>query len=157
MDTLLSDTGINSLGLPFHGLPKEERIFKKRIIDLLFDKTSPSFSQYPLRVVYRVLSEEEGNLQSAHVSILFSVSKRHFKRAVKRNRVKRQLREAYRLQKTILTTAVQQKEIKLAIAFLWLSGDLWESSKIALKMQQILDRLVTRLTSEENPLPENKF
>lgn len=124
-----------------YGLSKEERICRKKIIDLLFDKTSPSFSLYPLRVVYRIVSEEEKTLQTEPVSVLFSVSKRHFKRAVKRNRVKRQLRETYRLNKSELNTSCRTGEIKLSVAFLWLSDDLWETQRIRIKMQQILSRL----------------
>ena len=52
---------------------------------------SKSFSIFPIRVVY--MPVEQGEVPA---SILISVSKRRFKRAVKRNRVKRQIREAYR-------------------------------------------------------------
>ena len=52
---------------------------------------SKSFSIFPIRVVYMPVEQGE-----APASILISVSKRRFKRAVKRNRVKRQIREAYR-------------------------------------------------------------
>ena len=58
---------------------------------------SKSFSIFPIRVVYMPVEQGE-----APVSILISVSKRRFKRAVKRNRVKRQIREAYRKNKELL-------------------------------------------------------
>ena len=57
----------------------------------MFAGGSRSFSNFPLRVVW--LPVEELDVQA---SILISVSKRRFKRAVKRNRIKRQIREAYR-------------------------------------------------------------
>src|SRR3712207_7886162 len=60
--------------------------------------TSKSFSIFPIRIVYMPLEEAK---QPA--SILISVSKRKFKRAVRRNRVKRQIREAYRRNKHLLT------------------------------------------------------
>lgn len=60
----------------------------------MFAGGSRSFSVFPLRVVYLPVEELE-----ADASILISVSKRRFKRAVKRNRVKRQIREAYRVNK----------------------------------------------------------
>ena len=56
---------------------------------------SKSFSIFPIRVVYMPVEQGE-----APASILISVSKRRFKRAVKRNRVKRQIREAYRKNKS---------------------------------------------------------
>ena len=58
---------------------------------------SKSFSIFPIRVVYMPVEQGE-----APASILISVSKRRFKRAVKRNRVKRQIREAYRKNKYLL-------------------------------------------------------
>lgn len=72
-------------------LHKTERLDKKKVIDKMFSGGARSFSVFPLRVVYLSVEELE-----APVSILVSVSKRRFKRAVKRNRVKRQIREAYR-------------------------------------------------------------
>ena len=70
-------------------LRKSERLDKKKVIEKMFAGGSRSFSVFPLRVVYLPVEELE-----APVSILVSVSKRRFKRAVKRNRVKRQIREA---------------------------------------------------------------
>ena len=57
----------------------------------------------------------------APVSILVSVSKRRFKRAVKRNRVKRQIREAYRMNKHGLLAVLTEKKCRLAVAFIYLS------------------------------------
>ena len=70
-------------------LRKSERLDRKKVIEKMFAGGSRSFSVFPLRVVYLPVEELE-----APVSILVSVSKRRFKRAVKRNRVKRQIREA---------------------------------------------------------------
>ena len=67
-------------------LHKSERLDKKKVIDKMFSGGARSFSVFPLRVVYLPVEELE-----APVSILVSVSKRRFKRAVKRNRVKRQI------------------------------------------------------------------
>ena len=62
-------------------LRKSERLDKKKVIEKMFAGGSRSFSVFPLRVVYLPVEELE-----APVSILVSVSKRRFKRAVKRNR-----------------------------------------------------------------------
>ena len=78
-----------------HTLSKEERLSWKRHIDRLFTE-GRSFVAFPLRVVY-LLSDEEG--MPVRASFLVSVPKKRFKRAVKRNRIKRQVREAYRMHK----------------------------------------------------------
>ena len=64
-------------------LSKEERLSWKRYIDLLFAK-GQSFVAFPLRVVYLAVEEET----LAPVSILVSVPKKKFRRAVKRNLIK---------------------------------------------------------------------
>ena len=80
---------------------------------------SKSFSIFPIRVVY--MPVEQGEVPA---TILISVSKRRFKRAVKRNRVKRQIREVYRKNKQPLLDGLQNKGQRLAIAFIYLSDEL---------------------------------
>lgn len=122
-------------------LRKPERLDKKKIIEKMFAGGSRSFSMYPLRVVYLPVEE-----QDAQVSILVSVSKRHFKRAVKRNRVKRQIREAYRLNKHLLITPLQRHgSPRLAVAFLYLSNELTSTSLIAERMRTALTRIAEQV------------
>jgi ribonuclease P protein component len=78
------------------------------------------------------------------VQVLVSVSKRHFKHAVDRNRVKRQVREAYRHHKQILTAKVQQTQT-LAIAFIWLADKHHESATIEKCVKRLLGKVADRL------------
>ena len=105
----------------------------------MFAGGSRSFSVFPLRVVYLPVEELE-----ADASILISVSKRRFKRAVKRNRVKRQIREAYRVNKHELLNALAEKKCRLAIAFIYLSDQLTESSVIEERVKTALARIVEK-------------
>lgn len=123
-------------------LHKSERLDKKKVIEKLFAGGSRSFSVFPLRVVYLPVEELE-----APASILVSVSKRRFKRAVKRNRVKRQIREAYRLNKHGLLDVLADKQCRLAIAFIYLSDQLVESSLIAERMKTALARIAEKVAS----------
>ncbi len=92
---------------------KEERLCSKRLITLLFSKGS-SFNLYPLRFVYYT----EPGLTPAPTQVVISVSKRHFKRAVDRNRLKRQMREAYRLNKHILFAEPDKAPALLGILYI---------------------------------------
>lgn len=123
-------------------LRKPERLSRKKIIEKLFAGGSRSFSIFPLRVVW--LPVEELNVQA---SLLVSVSKRRFKRAVKRNRVKRQIREAYRLNKQPLLEALAEKDLRLALAFIYLSDELVDSTVIAEKMKIALVRIVEKVSA----------
>ncbi len=108
-------------------LSKEERLCSRKALEELFEGSNKTILAYPLRAVFQK-TEETG------IRIMVSVSKRFFKRAVKRNRVKRQLREAYRLNKHILKPASGG----VNIAFLWNSNELLPTEKVIGKMQNLL-------------------
>lgn len=110
-------------------LSKAERLSWKRYIDLLFLR-GQSFVAYPLRVVYLPV---EGTL-SVPVSFLVSVPKKKFKRAVKRNLVKRQVREAYRVRKQGLYDALTLSGKQLLVAFIYLDKEIASFSEMEKSM-----------------------
>ena len=121
---------------------KRERIVSKKLIEQLFSKGSSfSISAFPLRIV---VMETTRVADDAPVQVLVSGSKRHFKHAVDRNRVKRQIREAYRHHKQILTERVQQQQT-LAIAFIWLADGLHESATVEKSVRILLGKAAERL------------
>ena len=79
------------------GLGKRERLKSRKQIDNLFAE-GKSFAVFPIRVTYSFMPTDGDAL----VQIGVTVSKRNFKKAVDRNRIKRLFREAYRLQKAEL-------------------------------------------------------
>ena len=99
-------------------LGKQERIKGAKRIDVIFS-SGDSFISYPLRIVYVKRIKENVDL-----SMLVSVSKKRFKRAVKRNRVKRLVRESFRLNKTVFENLCQQYDIGIDIVFLYLKNEL---------------------------------
>ena len=127
-----------------HTLSKQERLCGMKLTDRLFNGAgSQSMAAFPLRVVWMEIERET---QAPPVQILVSVSKRHFKHAVKRNRVKRQLREAYRSAKQPLFEKLEETPQRaVAMAVIWLSNDLYPSSKVAECMRILIQRLVEKL------------
>ena len=118
---------------------KKERISFKKEIDLLF-KQGDTFTSFPFRVVFL----EQKPFSEATVSILISVPKRKFKHAVKRNRMKRLVREAYRLNKTSLIEHFQEKESGLLIAFLFIGNELYHWKEIEAAVQKALKILIEK-------------
>ena len=115
-------------------LRKSERLDKKKVIEKMFAGGSRSFSVFPLRVVYLPVEELE-----APVSILVSVSKR--------NRVKRQIRETYRMNKHGLLAVLTEKKCRLAVAFIYLSDQLVDSSVIEDRMKTALARIAEKVAA----------
>lgn len=126
---------------------KEERLCRKTLIEKLFHKEgSRSMAAFPLRLVYmKSPAGEDGPA----AQMLVSVPKRCFKRAVKRNRVKRQVREAYRKNKHILYDKLEQLDgTRLAMAFIWLDDSLWDTPKVEQKVTNLMQRLAEKLESK---------
>ncbi len=77
-------------------LPKSKIIKSKKTIEKLFKKAN-SLHKYPVRLVFSVEKNDENGYKTA-----FFVPKKKFKKAVDRNRIKRLMREAFRLQQNQL-------------------------------------------------------
>ncbi|WP_308769307.1 ribonuclease P protein component [uncultured Bacteroides sp.] len=122
-------------------LPKVERLNSRILIEKLFTGGSKSLPAFPLRIVY--MPVEGDTLPIA--TILISVPKKRFKRAVKRNRVKRQIREAYRKHKQILIDSLKNSNKKVALAFIWLDNELHDSAEVEAKVVKLLQLTAERL------------
>lgn len=114
---------------------KSERLCNKNLFEALL-ASGHSFVKYPFRIVVKE-STEPGDFP---VRIAISVSKRKFKRAVKRNRIKRLAREAFRLNKSELYQSIDNKRT-LDILFIYIDNQTLEYPKIEKAMQSALQKI----------------
>lgn len=92
--------------------PKHEKLKSRTLIDLLFSE-GKTVSKYPLRLVYVQITDTD----DSKIKLGVSVSKKHFKKAVDRNYYKRVLREVYRLNKSILFDAIEDKNYAFMLLY----------------------------------------
>ena len=118
-------------------LHKSERLSSQKQIQALFTE-GKSFSTPPFVIRYCKLADQ--SLPSNQV--LVSVSKRNFKRAVDRNRLKRQIREAYRLNKHLLTNMPD----KYAIAYIYTFKKMIPYKDLENKLIESISRLQAELS-----------
>lgn len=118
---------------------KSERLCSKKLIQQLFSPQGRSLAAYPLRVVW--MPVEPG--REARVQMMVSVSKRKLHHAVDRNRAKRLVREAYRLNKHLLLDPLGDR--CLAIAFLWLPSEVRTFAEVEVKMRNLLVRVAEQV------------
>ena len=120
-------------GEKLHSFPKSEKLCGKLRIASLMDGGRWSSTAH-LRFCWKQVSESE-----EHNLLVISVPKRHFKRAVKRNLLKRRIREAYRLNKSLLPPS------SVYILFVWSSAELCDFRTIEAEMIQSLQRIAAKI------------
>ena len=128
------------------GLPKYERICKENDIQALFDK-GVGVSVYPYRVIYLFRHDES---HPVTVRLLVSVSKKRFHHAVKRNRVKRLMREAWRKNKAGLNEICQRDNISVDVALVYTATVIHSYEEMLAKTQKAVQEIV-RKYEKSNP------
>jgi len=122
-------------------LGKQERLKSKKLIGELFTK-GKSLKAFPLRMVY--LQTEHTSNYPAQVAV--SVPKRNFKKAVDRNKIKRLLRESYRLEKQIVYSNLEKPYVFMIS---YLAKDEWSYEDIQKKMIILLNKLIEEIKKNE--------
>lgn len=121
-------------------LKKDDRLKSRKIIDSLFN-SGKQFSIFPFRVFWSDVTKVN-ILQAA-----FGVSSRNFKKATDRNRIKRMMKEAYRLQKNPLYSKLEEKGKQLSVFILYTGNEMPHYSLLSEKITALIKRL-TRIADE---------
>jgi ribonuclease P protein component len=127
---------------PRYFLKKEDRLKSRKAIDLLFTK-GKSFSNFPFRVCWQLVEGELG------LKIGVTASSKTFKKATDRNRIKRLMREAYRLQKNSLQDYLQHKNFALHLFFIYTGKEIPTYEFVFEKIGNVLKRM-HKLINEDN-------
>jgi ribonuclease P protein component len=119
---------------------KKERLSQRSDIERLFNE-GHSFSLPPFRVFYIRSASPE----TAPVKILIAVPKKKYKRAVDRNKLKRMIREAYRLNKAVIAESVNSPCLHVGFVYT-AQGSIPAFTEIENKMKGCLEKLVLKYT-----------
>jgi ribonuclease P protein component len=119
---------------------KQEKLKSKKLIKRLFEEGN-KISVFPIRLLYLKVEHESNYLVQAGVT----VSKKNFKYAVDRNRIKRLLRETYRLNKPFLYEKIDKKYIFM---FIYLGKEEMKYTVLDEKMKEIMQQLLNKINKK---------
>ncbi|WP_422082790.1 ribonuclease P protein component [Ulvibacterium sp.] len=120
--------------------PKKEKLKSRKLFDALFTK-GKAITKYPVKLIY--LETELPNDVKIQVGV--AVPKKSFKSAVKRNRIKRLLREAYRLNKPMV---FNNSEGNFAFLFLYLGKEVPNYDMVEERIRTILQKFNNTISDE---------
>ena len=123
--------------------PKAEKLCSRNIIDKLFADRH-SVYEFPLKIMWTI----EKLPENVPVQSSVTVSKHRFKRAYKRNLLKRRMREAFRLNKQTLYKKVENESKQLALMIIYNHAEILPYNQIETAMSAALGKIITKLEKE---------
>jgi ribonuclease P protein component len=125
---------------------KKEKLKSRKLIEQLF-RSKGAFLVFPVKVVYMTVDEP----LDFPIKIGVSASKKNFKSAVDRNRIKRLLKESYRLNKYPLHQYIKDSGKQVAVFFMFIDKVLPENELFQRKMPVVIDKLIKALNETSTP------
>lgn len=125
---------------------KQERLSKHKLIKDLFNSRQGQHKvhEYPFMVLWKSAVLETHD----PAQVLFVVSKKYAKRRVHVNRVKRQMRELYRLRKHLLYNVLNHLEAQIILAIIFTGKERLEYAALEEKFDNLLEKLIANIEQE---------
>jgi ribonuclease P protein component len=121
------------------GFSKDERLKNKKSIQALFDQ-GERFFEHPFIIVWQTTEDDQSHLKTA-----ISVPKKKIPKAVHRNKIKRQIKEAIRLQQHQLNTKLSHQQLQLQLILIYSQTNIMSTVEIKDKISVTLQRLAEQI------------
>jgi ribonuclease P protein component len=125
---------------------KKDKLKSRKQMQYLFSKGT-AITMHPIRLLYTIEKEVTGIFPSGLLQAGVGAPSRHFRKAVQRNKVKRLLREGYRLEKPNFTNKVCLTNTRLNLFFLYVDVHVQSQQQIQSTIQLLLQKLADKLKS----------
>lgn len=122
-------------------LGKNKKLKSRKVISQLFVEGN-MVKSFPLKMIFLPIENEE----DAITKVAFSVPKRNFKHAVDRNRIKRLLRESYRLNQQAF---FEGDKSVYHVMFIYMSREMPTQQQIDLKLKKLFSKFNSSKTSSK--------
>ena len=125
---------------------KKDKLKSRKQTQFLFSKGT-AITMHPIRLLYTIEKTEDGIFSDGVLQAGVGAPSRHFRKAVQRNKVKRLLREGYRLEKPNFINAVSLSNIRLNLFFLYVDVNVQTQQQIQATIKLLLQKLSDKLKS----------
>lgn len=125
---------------------KVERLKSAKKIQSLF-VVGKSLFKFPVKLAYHIGVLESGEVKE--IKAAFSVPKKRLKKAVDRNKVKRRMREVYRLNKMVLWDEMENVEMEVSLMWVYVSDEILEYSTIEKAIKDLIKQLKVKEFSQK--------
>ncbi len=125
---------------------KKDKLKSRKQMQFLFSKGT-AITMHPIRLLYTIEKGEAGIFPNGLLQAGVGAPSRQFRKAVQRNKVKRLLREGYRLEKPNFTNSINLTNTRLNLFFLYLDAQVQTQQQIQATINLILQKLADKLKS----------
>ena len=123
---------------------KKDKLKSRKQMQFLFSKGT-AITIHPIRLLYTIEKEEAGIFSNGLLQAGVGAPSRQFRKAVQRNKVKRLLREGYRLEKPNFTNSISITNTRLNLFFLYVDANVQTQQEIQATIKLLLQKLSDKL------------